>query len=77
MKFVHPYIVISVHSYDSIYIREASELYFNKNISVSHIYNLIRSKSLNCIYIGHKILIPEEALESYCKANFNIKQENL
>jgi hypothetical protein len=58
-------------------VREASELYFNKNVSVSHIYNLIRSKSLNCIYIGHKILIPEEALENYCKANFNIKQENL
>ena len=45
-------------------VREASELYFNKNVSISHIYNLIRSKSLNCIYIGHKILIPEEALEN-------------
>ena len=58
-------------------VKEAAEKYFANNISISHLYNLIKSKSLNCIYIGHKILIPEEASENYCKANFNIKQENL
>ena len=52
-------------------VREAAEEYFAKNVSMSHIYNLIKSKNLNCIHIGHKILIPENALDEYCKANFN------
>ena len=54
-------------------VREAAEEYFAKNVSMSHIYNLIKTKNLNCIHIGHKILIPENALDEYCKANFNIQ----
>lgn len=40
-------------------VHEAAEEYFAKNVSISHIYNLIKTKNLNCIHIGHKILIPE------------------
>ena len=54
-------------------VREAAEEYFAKNVSMSHIYNLIKTKNLNCIHIGHKILTPENALDEYCKANFNIQ----
>lgn len=52
-------------------VKKASEKYFAKNISTSHIYNLVKSKNLNCIHIGGKILIPKEALDSYCKSNYN------
>lgn len=30
-------------------VREAAEEYFAKNVSMSHIYNLIKTKNLNCI----------------------------
>lgn len=48
-------------------VREAAEEYFAKNVSMSHIYNLIKTKNLNCIHIGHKILIPENALDGIVK----------
>lgn len=54
-------------------VREAAENYFYNNVSTSHLYNLIKNKKIACIYIGHKILIPENALESYCKTNLNIQ----
>ncbi|MBM6825362.1 helix-turn-helix domain-containing protein [Veillonella magna] len=52
-------------------VREAAEEYFTNNISISHLYNLIKRKNLNCIFIGHKILIPEEALDDFCQKNLN------
>lgn len=35
-------------------VREAAEEYFAKNVSMSHIYNLIKTKNLNCCKCQYK-----------------------
>lgn len=52
-------------------VRQAAESYFANQISISQIYSLVKKKSLNCVFIGHKILIPKEALDEFCKKNLN------
>ena len=81
MKISYYFIILKFHVFYNVRstvmklytVREAAEEYFAKNVSMSHIYNLIKTKNLNRIHIGHKILIPENALDEYCKANFNIQ----
>jgi excisionase family DNA binding protein len=53
----------------------AAELAAMLRCSRPHVTNLIRSRKLGGVYVGHRVLVPESALEDFMRRGAHAPQE--